>query len=716
MSNNSPFLRKLPKTKDTFIKLTVILLSVLLITALFPHEKKFKYEFQKGKPWMHEVLIAPFDFPIYKSEAELKAEKDSMIGHYKHYFNIDTGKKASITSHFRNDFNQHWDEFLRETPAAKNVNKDDLFQKSLNILETIYDQGIAENIEQTGRSSKKSGEIMILRGKVAEAADFSSFFSQKSAYEFIQKQIQKLSDNVAARTGANIQSFFDSFQFENYISPNILYDENMSRKIMGQEIQQISETKGMIQAGERIIFTGDVVTERSFQKLESLKKEYEAHMGRYTEHIGLMLGQLLIVALIIALLFLHLIYFRSEIFESTLRTSFLFFIIALFCVITRIVLGFTPSAMVIIPVAMFVVIIRTFYDARMANYTYFTLILILGFWAPNSFEYIFISFIAGVTANLSLSKNFRRGKLFITAILVFIAYTLSYSAYTIITEGNLKTIDITVISNFAVNSLLILSAMPVIYIMEKLFGFVSDATLLELSDTNQPLLRQMAEEAPGTFQHSLQVANLAEEAVFRIGGNPLLIRAGALYHDIGKLYRPIFFTENQRDEINPHNEISLEDSAAIIIGHVERGVAIALKHKLPKQIIDFIRTHHGVTTAKYFYRTYQKLHPDALVNRDMFSYPGPQPFSKEMAVLMMADAVEAASRSLKSFDDTSVSVLVDGIVNDQMQSGQFNDANITFAEVTTVKALFKRRLAIIHHKRIEYPKAAENEQLDKDND
>jgi len=378
MSHSSPFLKKLPRTKDTFIKLAVILLSVLLITALFPHEKKFKYEFQKGKPWMHEVLIAPFDFPIYKSDAEIKTEKDSMMGHFRHYFNVDAGKKSAIISRFRTDFVQHWVEYSRENPAVvKAVSKEELMQQLLSLLEIVYNQGITDNIDQGSHLGKKLGEIMILKGKVAEPADFNSFYTQKSAYEFIQRQSQKIADNFTARTGTNIQSFFDFFQFENYILPNILYDENTSRQIMGQEIQQISETKGMVQAGERIIFTGDVVTERSYQKLESLKKEYEAHMGRYTEHIELMLGQLLIVALIITLLFLHLIYFRPDIFENIQRTSFLFFILTLFCIITRIVLNFTPSAMVIIPVAMYVVIIRTFYDARMANYAYFTLILIL---------------------------------------------------------------------------------------------------------------------------------------------------------------------------------------------------------------------------------------------------------------------------------------------------------------------------------------------------
>lgn len=711
MASIFSFLKKIPHRKEDLYRLLVFVLTIVVITYLFPREKKFKYEFQKGKPWSHEVLIAPFDFPIYKSEKEIKSEKDSLVKNYKRYFTFETRIKNRQSANFSSNFNKVWYNYQRSYPQkAKLLDKSETLLLLQSIFEFVYDKGIIENIEtDKSPADNVDPDIMVIRDKIAETAEFSSFFTTRSAYEYIQRQINKLTLDIKERTRNDFSDFFSSFKIERYLEPNLKYDEQTSQKVMDQELQQTSETKGMVQAGERIIFTGDVVTERSYKKLESLRTEYETRIGSYSERVGLILGQALIVTILLSLLFLYLHYFKRDIFENRLRISFIFFILTLFAAIVFIVLSYSTTAILIVPLAMFPVLVRTFYDVRIANFSYFILILILGFWAPNSFEFVFINFVAGVTANLSMSKNFRRGKLFITAVLVFSSLSLSYIAYTIITEGSIRDINMTVISNFAVNGLLMLSAIPVIFILEKLFGFVSDATLLELSDTNQPLLRRLAEEAPGTFQHSLQVANLAEEAAFKINANAQLVRAGALYHDIGKIVRPILFTENQTEGLNPHNQMEFEESARAIIGHVNLGVELALKNKLPKQIIDFIRTHHGITTAKYFYRSFQKKYPDALIDRDAFSYPGPQPFSKEMAILMMADSVEAASRSLKSVDEMSISVLVDAIINEQMQSGQFNDANITFSEITTVKSVFKRRLVNIYHKRVEYPKAVENE-------
>jgi len=707
MTSKFAFIKNIPHSKEDLYRLLVFVLTIVIITYLFPREKKFKYEFQKGKPWSHEVLIAPFDFPIYKSEVEIKSEKDSLIRNFKHYFNFESRIRNKQIANLNSEFNKIWNHYQRNYPQkAKLIDKTETSLLLQSIFEFIYEKGLIENIELVKNSAENNNiEIMVMRDRIAEATDFSTFFTSKSAYEYAQRQILKLNQDITDRTKTDVSDFFNSFQIEKLLTPNLKYDEPTSRKAMNQEFQQISETKGMVQAGERIIFTGDVVNERSYKKLESLRSEYESRVGDNKERVSLILGQALIVTILLSLLFFYLHFFKRDVFENRLRISFIFFILTLFAIITSIVLSYSTMAMLIIPLAMFPVLIRTFYDVRIANFSFFILIIILGFWAPNSFEFIFINFVAGVTANLSMSKNYRRGKLFITATLVFISYSLSYIGYTIITEGSIRDIESTVISNFAVNGLLMLSAIPVIFVLEKLFGFVSDATLLELSDTNQPLLRRMAEEAPGTFQHSLQVANLAEEAAYKINANGLLIRAGALYHDIGKIVRPILFTENQTEGLNPHNQMEFEESARAIIGHVNLGVELALKNKLPKQIIDFIRTHHGITTAKYFYRSFQKKYPDALIDREAFSYPGPQPFSKEMAILMMADSVEAASRSLKSFDEMSISVLVDAIINEQMQSGQFNDANITFSEITTVKSIFKRRLVTIYHKRIEYPKA-----------
>lgn len=366
-------------------------------------------------------------------------------------------------------------------------------------------------------------------------------------------------------------------------------------------------------------------------------------------------------------------------------------------------LRYRAVGLYMIPYAIMPILLKTFFEARIALFVYLIAMMLIGFIVPNSFEFLFLHMTAGIVAIMSLSNVYRRNKMFLTSVWVIAAYFSVYTGISLYQEGNVSNLNIDNLFYFAGNGLLIMSALPLIYIFERLFGFLSDATLLELSDTNQPLLRMLAEKAPGTFQHSLQVANLAEEAVYRIGGNPLLVRAGALYHDIGKMENPAYFIENLSDQSNPHEKLSFEESAKIIIAHVEKGVELALKYHLPEAIIHFIRTHHGTTMAHYFYHAYIRMHPDAEINPEKFTYPGPKPFSREMAVIMLADSIEAASRSLKKYSEKDIHSLVDTIVDNLMKDKQLNDTNLTLKDIETIRNTFKRRLMNIYHTRIEYP-------------
>ncbi len=392
---------------------------------------------------------------------------------------------------------------------------------------------------------------------------------------------------------------------------------------------------------------------------------------------------------------------------NNLQTFFIFLLFVAFALIARFASKSTVISFYLIPFVIVPIIIRTFFDSRLALFIHFILLMFSGFLAPNSFEFIFLNFNAGVVAIFTMTKIDRRSVFFLTSVFVAITYSFLYFGLSILQEGSLTNIEWINLAWFAGNAMLVLLSYPLIYIFEKIFGFLSDATLLELSDTNQPLLRELAEKAPGTFQHSLQVANLSEEACRSLGGNPLLARTAALYHDIGKMSEPLYFVENQSGGFNPHDHLNFEESASIIIGHVTKGTEIASKYKLPEALIDFIRTHHGTTKVQYFYRSFIKSFPEELVDDTKFMYPGPRPFTKEMAILMMADSVEASSRSLKEANRNNIDDLVEKIITSQLEEGQFNDAPITFMDISRIKEIFKKRLGNIYHVRIEYPRVEE---------
>ncbi len=697
------------------IKVLILLASILIIVYLFPREAKFKYEFYKGKPWMHEDLIAEYNFPIYKAEAELSRERDSILKEYKPYFRYDTIVFSDQLKKFNTAFDRVWTDYLKynyriDQPSSIRgrmqerlmILKEDYLIFSSDLLNFVYTKGIVEVNNVLEQVDNPNLSIVVVKGNVANDYSFSEVFTQKKAYEYIILQVENYR-RENKKENRQAVDFYKNLNLNDFIQPNLFYDIEKSDKVKEMLINEISLSAGMVQEGERIISRGEVVTPEKYRVLESLKREYEIRSGSSGNRMMILIGQIILITTILIMLFLFLYHFRKEIYLNNLHTFFILLLLISFILIMRLVIMTGVISFYLIPLVILPIIIRTFFDSRLALFIYMILLMLAGFLAPNSFEFIFLNFSAGIVAIFSMTDVYHRGTLFLTSVLVTITYSVLYFGFGILQEGDLHNISWMNFAWFAGNGVLVLLSYPLIFILEKTFGFLSEATLIEIADSNQPLLRELAEKAPGTFQHSLQVANLSEEACRVIGGNPILIRTAALYHDIGKMDDPIYFIENQTGDFNPHDNLNFERSAKIIISHVTRGVEIANKNKLPHQLVDFILTHHGTTKVQYFYRSFIKSYPEELVDDSKFSYPGPKPFTKEMAILMMADSVEAASRSLKTVDHDSISSLVEQIIDSQFEEGQFNDSPITLVEINRIKEIFKKRLSNIYHVRIEYP-------------
>ena len=691
----------------------LFILTIAIIVYIFPREGKFRYEFQKGRPWLHENLFAPFDFPIYKSDNKLQDERDSVLKYFNPYFRYDSSVFIAEQNKFLKNYSTKEENFLKKQEKENdnfNAYRKNLFKRNseefkeyaLNVIKEIYSKGIVELNEVTEKLSDKE-EVIILKDNLAENQVLGDLYTQKQAYENVTQSINKYKEEN--NSNLKYTEFYKNINLYEFIVPNVFYDQNTSEKIRTELLSDVSLTKGMVQAGEKIISQGEVIDNHLYRILESLKYESEAKLGKGYFSEAILLGQIIFVFACIFILFLFLLNFRSEILTHSLKTTFILMLVLIIVIISR----YTIKYLYVIPFALIPIIIKTLYDSRLALFIHIITLLLVGFLAPNGFEFVFLNFIAGIVAIFSLTNLYRRGKLFLSAILVILTYSFVYFGLAITQEGNFSGIEYRNFLYFALNGSFVLLSFPLIYIFEKAFGFLSDLTLMELSDTNQKLLRMLAEKAPGTFQHSMQVANLAEEAIYKIGGNPLLVRTGALYHDIGKMNNPIYFIENQRSGFNPHDMHEFDESANIIISHVKDGIELAKKHKLPEPLIDFIRTHHGTTKVQYFYRSYIKKFPDQDIDVNMFTYPGPNPYSKEMAVLMMADSVEAASRSLGDISEEKIENLVDGIITDQMKEGQFDHVEINFKDVTEIKNLFKDKLMNIYHARIKYPDKKESD-------
>ena len=649
---------------------------------------------------MHDEYIAPFDFPIYKTESEVTTQRDSILKEFKPYFRLDREIMTNQLLLYQNAFDEKWKEWNAGLKTVDTIKRNQYFQFAADLLIFVYNKGVVSSNEILDRGNQNNRMLVILREQLAEDQEFSEVFTPKTAYEYVIKVVADITDSIPDRID---KEFFQSLNINEFMIPNLVYDEETSNRVKQELVNQISLTKGMVQSGERIISRGDLVTNEKFLILESLKREYEVNMG-LSDNLNLTtLGKILISIISMLVLYFFLYSFRPEVLQSFAKSSFVLLFILLMATLSSLTIRYNVLSLYVLPFAIVPIIMRTFFDARLALFIHLLATLIVGFWAPNGFEFVFLNLMVGIVAIFSLTNSYRRGILFVTAVLVVITYSTVFFAFSILQEGRFDKIDYKLFLWFGGNGLLVLAAYPLVFIFEKAFGFLSDSTLFELSDSNQPLLRELAEKAPGTFQHSLQVANLAEEVIFQIGGNALLIRVGALYHDIGKMSKPQYFIENQITDQNPHDDLEFEQSAEIIIGHVHRGVEIAKKHNLPQPMIDFIRSHHGTTMVQYFYRSFLKKHPEEEAELSRFTYPGPKPFTKEQAVLMMADSVEASSRSLKTKDEETLEDLVNHIIDDQVKQGQFDQADISFRDVNKIKEILISKLLNIYHIRIEYP-------------
>jgi len=670
--------------QNILYKSILILSSSLLILYLFPIGGQFKYEFQKGRAWQYPSYYAPFDFSILKSEQEVKADQEAALSSLKPYLRSDIKIKELV-------FTRYQDEFSRFFPSINNpMVFDSVYKFGESILKKIYENGVLPpNYIHQGNE-----EILLIQDNVEIPLNVKELFKSDSLFESLSKWFEE----------SNYDVYFESFNdfFFELITPNVALDLVFYQNTVDQTLQNISLSRGVVASGELIIAEGEMVDESHFETLSSLRKEFSMLENDDQSSIWVLIGYSILIILTFSLLLLFLYKYRFSIYENNRKLTFIFFNIVFVVFVTTVLIGYNTALIFATPLCILPLIIKAFFDARLGLFAHVLTVLLIGFIVPNSFEFVFLQIVAGIVTIQSIDQLYRRANLFISVGQIVLVYLIAYIAFTIIQEGTFLKIDVLTIGLFLLNGLLMLFVQPLIYIYEKLFGLVSDVSLLELSDTNSKLLKELSDQAPGTFHHSLQVANLAEAAANEIGANTLLVRVGALYHDIGKLKQPKYFSENQIAPDSPHDSLTPKQSAKIIIDHVLDGILIAQKNKLPDRVIDFIRTHHGTSSVYYFYKKQLEFDPEG-TNIEDFQYPGPRPLSKETAILMMADAVEAASKSLKAPDIGQLDLFIEKIISGKMEEGQFNASNITLAEIETVKKVLLRKLINVYQLRIEYP-------------
>ena len=660
------------------------MISVGLIVFFFPKGGKFKYDFQKGKPWQFENLYAPFDFSIHKTEEEISEEQQNIRDNQTLYFRYDQQIVKNVYETFDIKLNEQWQE-----SGLRNSQKNTLKNTAKEILNTIYKNGILHPTE----SILNGNSVLLVVDNEARQVSLSDFYRVREVENLIESVLEE----------RRLLAFNDEFRalFFDLVAPNVTLDKELTRKTLEDALSKISYTRGTVDEGKLIIAKGEVVEADNLKILNSLKAEYESELWTDNNYYFVIVGYTVLVALVLLMLLLFLKKYRREVYDNNTKVTFIFFNVLLLVFITTLVIKYNDSLVFVVPLCILPLVLKTFFDARLGLFVHVLTVLLLGFVVPNSFEYIFLQIIAGIVTILTVSELYKRANLFVSVGQITLIYVLAYLSFHTIHEGNLKNIEWFTLGLFLLNGMITLFVQPLIYIYEKLFGLVSDVSLLELSDTNSKLLKELSNKAPGTFNHSLQVANLAEAAANGIGANAMLVRVGALYHDIGKMENPTYFTENQITNINPHDEVSPKESARIILDHVIKGIELARKNKLPDRVVDFIRSHHGTTLVYYFYKKQQELEGEA--DKADFQYSGPLPFSKETAILMMADSVEAASKSLKDPTFLIIDEFVEKIIAGQMKSSQFVNADITFKEIETIKKIFKFKLTNIYHLRVEYP-------------
>ncbi|RLD30490.1 MAG: phosphohydrolase [Bacteroidetes bacterium] len=673
----------LTKNQSLIYKVFLYLISTVLVIYLLPKGGKFKYDFQKGKLWQHENLYAPFNFTIKKTKGVLEDETEAVRAGAIPYFDVDDQVASEAVENYNALFKASFNNSLYRTPRtiAKKM--------GLDIITSVYKYGVIDETHSFG----KDRIIYIKSGNEVSEALYSQMVQASGISEIII-------DRITTTSTEDIEPLLQQL-LKRTIKPNAIYNALLTESSMESEIKAINPNRGVIEKGARIIAKGEVVEGDKFQILNSLKEKYQSEVWSQSNYYWVVLGYSVLVSLVFIILFLFLKKYRNEIYSNNTKVSFIFFNVIFMVFLTTMIVKYDPTYVYVMPLCILPIVLKSFFDARLGLFVHVLTLLLLGFIVPNSFEYLFLQIIAGIVTILTVSELSKRANLFISVGQITLVYILGYFAFFIIQEGNVQLIEWNNFAYFILCGLVTLFAFPLIYIYEKIFGLVSEVSLLELSNTNTKLLKELSNKAPGTFHHSLNVANLSEAAANEIGANSMLVRVGALYHDIGKLINATSFTENQLNAVNILEDLQPKEAAKVIIDHVIIGIEIARKYKLPDRVVDFIRTHHGTSMVYYFYKKEQANNGEA--NEEDFRYPGPKPFSKETAILMMADSVEAASKSLKDPTSSKIDTFVENIVNKQMEQGQFINANITLKEIETIKKVLKKKLNNIYHLRVEYP-------------
>ena len=666
------------------------IIAALFIAYFFPREGKFRYQFYEGKPWKYGLLTAPSDFPIYKTDEEIKVEKDSVLKAFRPYYRLNKEIQMEKIEEFQRDYQNKFD--LKLTPSYKSY-----IEKSLTQL---YDQGIVSTADYERLKEEHYDYVHLLENSVARMQYTSDFFMVKSAYEFII-------DNCPSYLDKRLLQDCD---INNYLAENVSYDQGTSDKIRNELVQSVPISSGVVQAGERIVDRGEIIDSHTYNVLLSLKTVYESQSGGTQRHSLMLAGQIILVCGLLFCYWLDLWSFRLKILHNRRNTFFLLCCIFSAVLITEFCVTYNLFSIYILPYAIIPIVVRTFFDSRTALFTHLITVLMCSVMAPFPHEFLILQIIAGMVVTFSLKELSQRSQLMHCALFVFLSYALSYLSLVLYQDADLNKIHWVMMLYFGINFILLMFTYVLVYMLEKMFGYLSTITLVELSNINSGILKRLSETCPGTFQHSLQVSIIASEAAAKIGANAQLVRTGAMYHDVGKMSNPLYFTENQNGNLNPHNDLSYIESAQRVISHVTEGVKIAEKAGLPKEIIDFIRTHHGRGKAKYFYNSYKNQYPDKPVDESLFMYPGPNPFSKETAIVMMADSVEAASRSLKEHTEEGIKQLVNKIIDGQITDGLLRNTPLTFRDVESVKQVFIEKLKIMYHTRISYPDLKKKEE------
>lgn len=667
---------------NLLMRVWITALTVAIIVWFLPRDSNSKrYNYDVGKPWMFQSFIAQFDFPIYKSEDAIKQEQDSILKGLMPYYNYDPTREKKELERFNKDFSSELTGLSHHYRAI-----------IIDRIHRLYSAGIMNTPEYNAIAHDSTNMVKVVDGKSATPIEIGCIYSTMSAYEALLKD-EELSKDRALLQKLNLT---------NYLEPNLTYDKEKTETERTDMLGSIPLASGMVLSGQKIIDRGEIVDDYTYRVLSSFERELQRRNATQMELTTTFIGQVIYVTILVMLFTMYIALFRKDYFDKPRSIMMLYVMITLFPIAVAMMIEHNWFNVYIVPFAMAAIFARMFMDSRTAFVTQLTIVLICAAAVKYQYEFIIIQIVSGLVAIYSLRELSSRAQVIKTAALVTVSCCAVYLALQMMQETDVLKLDSKMYTHFAVNGVLLLLSYPLMYLIEKTFGFTSNVTLFELSNTFKGVLRNLSEVAPGTFQHSITVGNLAAEVANRIGADSLLVRVGALYHDIGKMTNPAFFTENQAG-VNPHDALTCKESAKIIIGHVTEGVKIAEKANLPTIIKDFILTHHGRGMAKYFYIKYQNEHPDEVVDKEQFTYPGPNPFTREQALLMMADTCEAASRSLQEYTEESISSLVDRLIDAQVADGCFKDCPITFRDIAQAKQVLTERLMSIYHTRIQYP-------------